>query len=65
MQVSALTWMMLLAGLLISQTTSAAHYALLALSFNVPTLFMSQIPTLGMHAMHAAQTAGILMHTPT
>ncbi|KAJ9465455.1 Tetracycline resistance protein [Diplonema papillatum] len=45
------------AGLVLSQAAAALSYALLGLAWNVPLLFLSQLPTLGMHSMHAAQAA--------
>ncbi|RHY22517.1 hypothetical protein DYB32_009481 [Aphanomyces invadans] len=40
-----------------SQAAASLSYALLAASFSVSTLFLSQLPTVFMHAMHAAQAA--------
>ncbi|ETV80632.1 hypothetical protein H257_06155 [Aphanomyces astaci] len=40
-----------------SQAAASLSYALLAASTSVPTLFLSQLPTMFMHAMHAAQSA--------
>ncbi|RQM22372.1 hypothetical protein B5M09_013514 [Aphanomyces astaci] len=40
-----------------SQAAASLSYALLAASTSVPTLYLSQLPTMFMHAMHAAQSA--------
>ena len=42
-------------ALQISQGGSALSYIMLALSYNLPLLFASRLPTLAMHSMHAAQ----------
>lgn len=44
-----------LPALVLSQLSGAAGYLLLAVAYDVRTLFLSRLPTLGMHAMHAAQ----------
>ncbi|KDO30164.1 hypothetical protein SPRG_05356 [Saprolegnia parasitica CBS 223.65] len=43
--------------LVLSQAAAALSYALLATTTSVPMLFLSQLPTVFMHAMHAAQSA--------
>ena len=40
-----------------SQFAAAVNYSMLALAYNVPLLFASQLPTVFMHTMHAAQAA--------
>ena len=44
-------------ALVMSQFAATLNYSLLALAYNVPLLFVSQLPTLFMHCMHAAQAA--------
>ncbi|OQR89454.1 hypothetical protein THRCLA_09733 [Thraustotheca clavata] len=43
--------------LVLSQASAALSYFLLASTSTVPMLFLSQLPTVFMHAMHAAQSA--------
>lgn len=51
-------------ALVVSQLSAAAGYLGLALAHSKTTLYLSRLPVVGMHAMHAAQTAVALATSP-